>query len=138
MQQRVPRKAWYAPSGPGRRPRVLIEDAHPALAISDFTAFRDAGFDVAYCSGPGGAAGACPLLSGADCEVLSGADVVLHGLDPDAGVVADIRWWHPELPVVVKTDAGAPGGCASVPACCSVKGQVGAVRRALPRAADRS
>jgi hypothetical protein len=137
MKQRVSRRTWYSPSSTGRRPRVLIEDSHPALEISDFAAFRDAGFDVAYCSGPaagaaGPAPGSCPLLCGADCEILAGADVVLHGLDPASGVAADIRWWHPELPVVAKTDGPAPAGCTRIPACCSVKGQVEAVRRALP------
>jgi hypothetical protein len=136
MKQRVSRRTWYSPPSTGR-PRVLIEDSHPALEISDFAAFRDAGFDVAYCSGPaaqaaGPAPGSCPLLCGADCEILAAADVVLHGLDPASGVAADIRWWHPELPVVVKTDGPVPAGCARVPACCSVKGQVEAVRRALP------
>ena len=143
MKQRVSRRTWYSPSSTGRRPRVLIEDGHPALEISDFAAFRDAGFDVAYCSGPAGEAaaetaasgdapGSCALLCGADCEILAGADVVLHGLDPASGVAAGIRWWHPELPVVVKTDGTAPAGCTRIPACCSVKGQVEAVRRALP------
>jgi hypothetical protein len=137
MKQRVSRRTWYSPPSTGRRPRVLIEDSHPALEISDFAAFRDAGFDVAYCSGPaaGEAAGpgSCPLLGGADCDLLAGADVVLHGLDPASGVAAGIRWWHPELPVVVKTDDAAPAGCTRIPACCSVRGQVEAVRRALPR-----
>ena len=137
MKQRVSRRTWYSPPSTGRRPRVLIEDSHPALEISDFAAFRDAGFDVAYCSGPAAGEatgpGSCPLLGGADCEVLAGADVVLHGLDPASGVAADIRWWHPELPVVVKTDDAAPAGCTRIPACCSVRGQADAVRRALPR-----
>jgi hypothetical protein len=128
MKQRVPRRSWYSPSGAGRRPRLLIEDDHPALEISDFAAFRDAGFDVAFCSGPGVTRGSCPLLCGADCEVLAGADIVLHGLGTDSGVLADIRWWHPEVPVVVKGGTGIPAGC-------SVKGQVEAVRRALQDAA---
>ncbi len=128
MRQRVPRRTWYSSSA-RRRPRLLIEDDHPALEISDFTAFRDAGFDVAFCSGPGITAGSCPLLCGADCAVLAQADVVLHGLGPEAGLAADIRWWHPELPVIVKAGETA-GGCGSIPACCSVPGQVDAVRRA--------
>jgi hypothetical protein len=123
MKQRVSRRSWYSPAGAKGRPHLLIEDDHPALEISDFAAFRDAGFDVAFCSGP---ANGCPLLRGADCEVLASADVVLHGLD--AGMADAIRWWHPELPVVVK---GGPG----IPADCSVKGQVEAVRRALQDAA---
>lgn len=123
MKQRVPPRSWYAPAGAKWRPHLLIEDDHPALAISDFAAFRDAGFDVAFCSGPDGRA--CPLLHGADCDVLAGADVVLRG--PGTGPVAAIRWWHPEVPVVVKGEG--------IPACCSVKGQVEAVRRALQDAA---
>jgi len=137
MKQRVPRRTWYsAAAAEQRRPRVLIEDDHPALEISDFTAFREAGFDVAFCTGPRGTPGSCPLLRGADCEVVAGADVVLHGLGPESGVAAGIRWWHPEVPVVVKADpAAAPAGCASIPACCSVGGQVAAVRRTLQDAA---
>ena len=59
MKQRVSRRTWYSSTG-APSPRLLIEDSHPALEISDFTAFRDAGFDVAYCSGPCGAAGVLP------------------------------------------------------------------------------
>lgn len=54
MEQRVRRRPWRSSGQPGPRPRLLIEDARPALRVSDFTAFRDAGFDVACCSGPGG------------------------------------------------------------------------------------
>ncbi len=131
MKQRIPGRTWYSASE-RRRPHLLIEDDHPALEISDFAAFRDAGFDVAFCSGPGGDPKSCPLLGGADCDVLAGADVVLHGLEP--GLAADIRWWHPELQVIVK-GATTAGGCSAIPACCSVKGQVDSVRRALSRAA---
>ena len=131
MKQRVPGRTWYS-AAERRRPRLLIEDDHPALEISDFAAFRDAGFDVAFCSGPGGSPESCPLLGGADCDVLAGADVVLHGLEK--GLAADIRWWHPELPVIVKGGTTA-GGCSAIPACCSVKGQLDAVRRALSKAA---
>ena len=56
MKQRVPGRTWYS-AAERRRPRLLIEDDHPALEISDFAAFRDAGFDVAFCSGPGGSPG---------------------------------------------------------------------------------
>ena len=131
MKQRVPGRTWYS-AAERRRPRLLIEDDHPALEISDFAAFRDAGVDVAFCSGPGGSPESCPLLGGADCDVLAGADVVLQGLE--GGLVADIRWWHPELPVIVKGGTTA-GGCSAIPACCSVKGQLDAVRRALSKAA---
>ena len=146
MKQRVPGRAWYKPGGPGHRPRVLIEDDDPALAISDFSLFQDAGFDVAVCSGAGRAPGACPLLQGQECDVLTGADVVLHGLRPGLGIAAAIRQRHPEIAVLVKqrrrpdaTLEAVPGGCVPLAFSCSVNGQLDAVRkvfsaRARPRA----
>ena len=53
MKQRVPGRAWYSPGLDGRRPRMLVESDSEALAISDFSLFQQAGFDVAFCSGPG-------------------------------------------------------------------------------------
>src|SRR5215471_8452460 len=91
MRQRIPRRTWSSPQPSGRHSRLLIEDGHPALAISDFSLFRDAGFDVAFCSGPGDEPGACPLLRGQPCPLVAEADVVLHGLDPALGIVAAIR-----------------------------------------------
>jgi len=138
MKQRIPRRTWSSPQPSGRHPRLLIEDGHPALAISDFSLFRDAGFDVAFCSGPGDEPGACPLLRGQRCPLVAEADVVLHGLDPALGIAAAIRRQHPELPVVVEQRRPEPGGASAVPAgCvplgypCSVSGQVDALLRAV-------
>ena len=141
MKQRVPRRAWYSPGGAFGRPRVLVEDDHPALAISDFSRFQEAGFDVAFCSGPGHTPEDCPLLRGAECEVLASADAVLHGLDSKLGVAAAIRRRHPEIPVVAEQRRGedgslepVPEGCVPLVYACSVKGQVDALRREI---ADR-
>ena len=138
MKQRIPRRTWSSPHPSGRHPRLLIEDSHPALAISDFSLFRDAGFDVAFCSGPGDEPGACPLLRGQRCPLVAEADVVLHGLDPALGIAAAIRRQHPELPVVVEQRRPEPGGASAVPAgCvplgypCSVSGQVDALLRTV-------
>ncbi len=138
MKQRVPGRAWYSPGLAGRRPRMLVESDSEALAISDFSLFQQAGFDVAFCSGPGRTPCACPLLHGQHCAVLAGADVVLHGLDPALGIAAAIRQARPELPVVAEQPAGedgrmepAPEGCLPLVYPCSVHGQVDAVRRAL-------
>jgi hypothetical protein len=138
MKQRIPRRTWSSPHPSGRRPRLLIEDGHPALAISDFSLFRDAGFDVAFCSGPGDEPGACPLLRGQQCPLVAGADVVLHGLDPAVGIAAAIRRQRPELPVVVeqrRPEAGSagtvPAGCVPLGYPCSVSGQVDALLRAV-------
>ena len=119
MKQRVPRRAWYRGAA-GHRPRVLIEDDHPALAISDFSRFERAGFDVAFCSGPIRDRAECPLLVGQDCQVAAAADVILHNLDPRSGVAEAIRERHPAIPLLVTGDSSVPG-------------QIEAVRRALPR-----
>jgi hypothetical protein len=137
MKQRVPRRIWSAPGLTGRRPRLLVEDSRPALAISDFSLFQDAGFDVAFCSGPGSDPRGCPLLRGQQCALVAGADVVLHGLDPGLGIAAAIRRYRPELPVVVEQRRQQPGTADPVPAgCvplgypCSVSGQIDALLRA--------
>jgi hypothetical protein len=137
MKQRVPGRAWYSPGLAGRRPRMLVESDSEALAISDFSLFQQAGFDVAFCSGPGRTPRACPLLRGQECAVLASADVVLHGLDPALGIAAAIRQAHPDLPVVAEQPTEAdgsinvPDGCLPLVYPCSVHGQVDAVRRAL-------
>ena len=87
MRQRVPRRAWNSPDVTGRRPRLLVEEDHPALAISDFSLFADAGFDVAFCSGPGRASAACPITHGQECPVLARADVDAVTLLPDRRVL---------------------------------------------------
>lgn len=138
MRQRIPRRAWQSSAGAAHRPRVLIEDDHPALAISDFSIFEQAGFDVAFCSGPGDDLTACPVLRGGQCQALAGADVVLHGLDLRLGVARSIRQYHPGTPVIIQRHLRADGSCEPIPVgCiplapeCSVPGQVKALRRVL-------
>jgi hypothetical protein len=120
---------------------LLIEDDRPALAISDFSLFHDAGLDVAFCSGPGDDPGACPLLRGQRCALVDRADVVLHGLSPELGVATAICRQHPELPVVVEqacqpdgTAEPVPPGCVPLRYPCSVGGQADAVLRAAAAA----
>jgi hypothetical protein len=141
MIQRLPSRTWRSPTAGTGRPRVLIEDDHQALAISDFSLFEQAGLDIAFCSGPGAEPRACPLLRGEPCPVLARADAVLHGLDPTLGIAAAICRQRPGLPVVVERHrrAGgdrpaAPEGCTPLPYASSVQGQIDAVWRAL---ADR-
>jgi hypothetical protein len=141
MKQRIPRRTWSSPRPGGSRRRLLIEDGHPALAISDFSLFQDAGFDVAFCSGPGDDPHGCPLMRGEPCALIAGADVVLHGLDPKLGIAAAIRQKYPGLPLVVeqrRPEKGSPDALpeGSVPLRypCSVSGQIDAVLRALANA----
>ncbi len=89
MYQRIP-STWTAERH--HCLRLLIEDPDPVLALSDFESYREAGIEVALCSGPDrGDAGGCPVVTGGRCPVLSRADVVLQHLDPAAGVAAAIR-----------------------------------------------
>ncbi len=138
MEQRIPRRSWRSPARAGHRPRVLIEDSHTPLRISDFSLFEQAGFDVAYCPGPGSDPAACPVLQGGPCPALEGADVVLHGLDPGFGIAAAIRRAHPDIPVVLEVERRpdgslpeVPDGCVPLPYPSSVKGQIEALWRVL-------
>ena len=140
MRQRVPSRDWYSPGRPGRRPRLLIEDDHPALAVSDFSRFTQAGFDVAYCSGPDAAGQSCPALRGQPCALLAGADVVLHGLGLDRAVASAIGRQHPGAAVLAEQghaeDGSAeplPDGWLPIAPQCSVPGQIDGARRALAR-----
>jgi len=137
MEQRMPRRTWSSPGLPGRRPRLLVEDDRPAPAVSNFSLFRDAGLDVAFCSGPGDDPGACPLLNGQRCALVDRADVVLHGLSPGLGIAAAMHRQRPELPVLVEQPRGldgtadpVPAGCLPLRYPCSVRGQADAVLRA--------
>ncbi len=145
MKQRASRSEWLSPHRSGYRPRLLIEDDRPALAISDFSLFHDAGFSVAFCSGPGDDPHACPVLNGQACPLLTAADVVLHGLDPALGIAAAIRRQRPRLPVVIEqrryedgSDGEVPDGCLPLRYASSVRGQVAAVRQALADGAGQA
>ncbi len=137
MQQRVP-ESWGSSDRPGHAPYVLVEDDDPALALSDFSLFREEGFVVALCGGPGDDASACPVLRGEDCAILGGADVVLHRLATDLALAGEIRRCRPELPVVAvsATRQGDPGRPRTsetdvLDATASVDEQIHALNRAL-------
>jgi hypothetical protein len=145
MEQRMPRRTWSGPGVAGRRPRLLVENGRPALAISDFSLFRQAGFDVAFCPGPGGDVRSCPLLHGQRCVLADRADVVLHGLDPRLGIAAAVRRQRPELPVVVEQTrqrdgsvGPVPAGCVPLGYPCSVRGQIDALWRAASVGASQT
>jgi hypothetical protein len=145
MQQRTwsDRATWPTPlRWPAGKPRVLIEDPSGVAAVSDHSLFREAGFEVAVCSGPDRST-ACPLVTGGRCELAESADVVLFGLDVDDPAGRDVLHAHlrrhAEKPVVVALrrhgDAlqldDAPATCTVLPAAASVGGQVRALRRAM-------
>jgi hypothetical protein len=125
-----------------RRPPwlLLIESTEPGLDISDFTAFRNAGFEVSVCGGPATDAAECPVVRDEPCPLLAEADVVLFDLDSDpttrSEVLAAMRANRPGLPVVVRSNA-PPGTAAHVDptirATTSVNGQIAALHKAVLR-----
>ncbi len=137
MRQRVPPR-WGSPTGPHHVPRLLVEDDDPALAVSDFSRFRQAGFEVAWCSGPAGTASACGILRNEDCALVEAADVILHGLHPDTGIASAIRTAHPETGLVQIVRARAGTGHTDrdphmLDGSDDVETQVRALSRALSR-----
>ena len=97
--QRVP-VAWESEKRPGGPARLLVESDDPAMAVSDFTLFREAGFSVAFCPGKGCSEDRCGLLDGRNCGMVDEADVVLHDLPSAWGVAAALRRYRPDLPIV--------------------------------------
>jgi hypothetical protein len=123
------------------KPWILIEDPSPVAEVSDHSLFRQAGFEVAVCTGPDGP-GTCPLIEGERCALAETADAVLFGLDLDerAGrsVLRAHLHQHPETPLVVEvprhSDVELPHGattCTALPSPASVAGQTGALWKAL-------
>jgi hypothetical protein len=126
--------------------RLLVESPDPGLAISNFDAFRDAGFEVTVCGGPAAHAGECPVVRGELCPLMAGADIVLFDLDGDpprrsevlaarrSEVLTAMRANRPELPIVVMSAAAAPAtasGLSTIRPTTSVGGQVTALQKAV-------
>ncbi len=140
MFQRTPHRSPTA--GDRRRPPwpLLIESRQPGLDISDFDAFRDAGFEVSVCGGPIAESAECPVVRGESCPLLAEAEVVLFDLDGDLGarheVLAALRATRPDLPIVVRSDAppGSPSPAGpTIRTTTSVNGQVAALHKAVLR-----
>jgi len=123
----------------GHRPpwRLLVESAEAGTAISNFDAFRRAGFDVTTCEGPAADARECPVVRGEACPLVDEADVVLFDGDGDprvrARLLAALRTRRPHLPIVVRSAAAIPEAvdCATLRPTTSVGGQVSALRKAV-------
>jgi hypothetical protein len=129
-------------AGDRRRPpwRLLIESREPGLDISNFDAFRSAGFAVTVCEGPGSHAAECAVVRDGSCPLLAEADVALFDLDSDpdirSEVLAAMRAARPDLPIVVRSKAppgAAAHGCPAIRTTTSVNGQVSALHRAVVR-----
>lgn len=95
---------WAVSTG---RPRVLVEEADPALQFAVEGILGAAGYEVAGCGGPEALrAGACPLVEEGRCSLVEGADVILNSLGlgtaADRAVLAAVRKAVPDTPVVVE------------------------------------
>ena len=94
--------AWTGPAG---AKRVLVEEDDTELRHAMAEALRRAGYQTAECGGPGHHEGDCPLVTGAGCEAVDGADAVLQVLvtsdEPMHEVRAALTGHDPDLPVVV-------------------------------------
>jgi hypothetical protein len=125
------------------RPRVVVENPDFGVGFAVERVLENAGYEVAVCGGPDGLVGQeCPLVFTGECELVSGADVVVHSLNPDrrehAEVLRALRARHPGTPVVVEVPgpsaARHPGlldGCVVVPFPATRDSLVGAVAEAL-------
>jgi hypothetical protein len=123
--------------------RLLIESADPALAISGFRAYRQAGFDVSLCEGPLIDGRECPLVRGEGCPFAAEADVVLFDLGEDAeprlAALDAMVATRPDLPVVVRVTGKVPPVVRRFDAILpttSVDGQVAILRRAARRSLE--
>ena len=92
-----------------RSPRVLIENADPAIGHAVENFLLEEGFQVAYCTGPGDDLGRCPLVHDGVCPRAAAADVVLTSLpltdtDPHE-VLVRLRRHFPGTPVIVEIPA---------------------------------
>jgi hypothetical protein len=130
-------------SEPPRSVRLVVETDDPALMISDFACFREAGFDVVVCGGPDPSR-VCPAVEGEVCRDIAEADVVFNAfrhLDTQLAVANGVHRTS-DTPVVVSATPGMtaqlPPGCIRVTRTESVNGQIDAARRAACASNNRT
>lgn len=151
MWQHVVTDGWDGAAGRASRFRVLIETGDPLAEISDFTAFREAGLEVALCSGPTHEPRECPLVRGDACSLVDAADAVFVLLDTHESrgrsVLQALVASHPQTPVVLACSRAGndtldlPEGVVRLPMPASVGGQIRVLRAAAVdgrRACQRS
>ncbi len=129
----------------GIRPRVLVENRDVGVGFAIERFLEAQGCEVAVCAGPEGIPrGRCPLVFEDDCALAAGADVIVHGLNPDypehAEVLRALRAKHPGTPIVVEVPtpsmarhAGLLADCVVVPFPASGDALLAAVDQALAR-----
>jgi hypothetical protein len=128
------------PGAPGGTWHLLIESADPVFSVADFSAYREAGFEVTLCQGPSESPVECPLVRAEPCPFADAADVVLFDLGPNEQerleVLAALRASRHDLPILVRSPdprLTALVGCETVSRTTSVPGQVTSLREAVLR-----
>lgn len=122
--RRKPRSTpGWAERGP--RPRVLVENPDLGVGFAVELALEADGCEVAVCGGPDRLPGhRCPLVFDEDCALAAGADVIVHGLNPDrpehAEVLRALRAKHPSTPMVVEVPSPTAARHAGLLADCVV------------------
>jgi hypothetical protein len=87
--------------------RVLVVHHDIDLADQEVDSLRRRGYEVTQCSGPIGAWAGCPVLSGHECSLADGADVLVYDAfatgEPDGAqrLIEGLRDVHPDVPVVL-------------------------------------
>ena len=147
MRNPFRRKSPATPSWEERgiRPRVLVENRDVGVGDAIKRFLEAQGCEVAVCEGPDGIPrGRCRVVFEEDCALAAGADVIVHGLNPDypehAEVLRALRAKHPEVPVVVEVPtpavarhAGLLADCVVVPFPATGDALLAAVDQALAR-----
>jgi hypothetical protein len=124
----------------------VVENADFGVGYAVERVLEEAGYEVAVCGGPDHLnRRACPLVFSESCDLVSGADLVVHSLNPDrpehAEVLRALRAKHPETPVVVEVPGptaarheGLLDGCTVVPYPVTRESLIDAVAGALAKA----
>lgn len=123
-------------------PRALVECEDPMIQDGLTRVLHEHGYTVAVCGGPQArATRTCPLVADGACQLLDGANVVLHLLDAaepaNWTILSSIREHVPETAVVVEVGPTDGNPFDDVLAGCEQVGYpVG--RQALIDAVDRA
>lgn len=130
------RRTWDPgrwPSADRTRPKVLVESSDAADSWAVEMTLDLAGYEVAVCTGQSERGAPCPLVQQGDCELATGADVILNHLpltEPtNREILRMVRARVPETPVIVEAGlrererhADLLAGCRVVPAPLTTRG----------------
>lgn len=127
MNARASHPSWGERGTAPARPRVVVENPDFGIGYAVEKVLEDAGCEVAVCGGPDQLVNqACPLIYEGTCDLVAGADLVVHSLNLDrpehAEVLRALRSMHPEVPLIVEVPGpsaarhvGLLDGCVVIP-----------------------